>query len=235
MAKNQQSFGFLIIDKPTGITSHDVVDRVRRVTGERRVGHAGTLDPAASGVLVVGVGREATKRLGQALRWDKEYVAQVRLGAVSDTDDAEGIITKHQIPASKQIPISKITSTLALFTGEIDQVPPRYAAIKKDGKKLYEYARAGQDVARPPRQVTIHELELLSFTWPNVQLRVVCSSGTYIRALARDIGAALGVGGYLTGLQRTRVGSFSLDASVPLQSLTPEDFRSYLLPVTALD
>src|SRR3989344_4881699 len=188
--------GIVLISKPKVITIHDVVDRVRRITGERTVGHAGTLDPLAEGLLIILIGRDATRRQAEFMAGEKEYVATVHLGAVSDTDDAEGTIEmtkpKAQIPNEIQI-----NATLKRFTGEIQQVPPTYSAIKLKGRKAYELARKGSVPKLAPRAVEIKEIELLEYMYPLLRLRVVCSKGTYIRALGRDIGQELGCGAYL--------------------------------------
>ncbi|MDO8462991.1 MAG: tRNA pseudouridine(55) synthase TruB [bacterium] len=206
------------ISKPKGPTSHDIVDAVRRITGERRVGHAGTLDPMAEGVLIIGIGRDATKQLGTIVHSDKEYIATAHLGATSDTDDAEGAVQHASDAARGTVPSrNTIAHVLEQYTGTIHQVPPKYSAIKLRGKPAHRRMRGGEDVHLEPRAVEIKEIELLDYTWPLLRIRVVCGSGTYIRALARDIGATLGVGGYLAALTRTRVGTFTLDAALTLE------------------
>jgi len=203
------------------MTSHDVVDEVRRITGELRVGHAGTLDPFATGVLIVAVGRENTKKLGEITKnTKKEYIALVELGKTSTTGDPEGIIT---ITASSQqlktITEKDVTRSIQKFRGEITQTPPPYSAIKIQGTPAYKLARKGKHMNMPDRKVTIYELGLLKFTRPFVKLRIVCSSGTYIRTLGEDIGKALGVGAYLTELTRTRVGDYAIEKSTTLEQL----------------
>lgn len=193
--------------KSKGITSHDVVARLRRAAGRGvKVGHAGTLDPLAEGVLVVGVGREATKRLGSEVRKEKEYEAIIRLGYTSTTDDEEGEKSeqKTNMPPTQE----QVVNSVKRFMGHISQRPPLYSAIKVSGKEAYKYARSGRSVILKERTVDIMELEIISYAWPFLALRVVTGPGVYIRALARDIGERLGVGGYLTSLKRTRVGSF---------------------------
>jgi tRNA pseudouridine55 synthase len=205
------------IYKPKGPTSHDMIYRVRRVTGIKRVGHAGTLDPAASGVLVVGIGRESTKQLGTIVEHDKEYVATVRLGMTSSTGDGEGEIVASDwslVPSER-----KIQEAVNKFVGEIMQVPPIYSAIKMGGKKAYDMARQGKDVVMEPRKVVIHSIEVVSFEWPDLVLKVHCGKGVYIRSLARDIGEALGVGGYMAELERIRVGAFTLENSLTIEAL----------------
>ncbi|MFH1089658.1 MAG: tRNA pseudouridine(55) synthase TruB [Candidatus Uhrbacteria bacterium] len=252
---------FLLIDKPVGPTSHDIVDKVRRATGERRVGHAGTLDPFASGLLIIGVGRESTRELGTFLGMDKEYEATFVLGASSDTDDLTGKITPMPFP----IPIppspgggsqgggfeEKIKTAMKKFIGEIEQIPPAYSAIKIKGKKMYEAAREGKPLEAKARAVKIYGYDLIPFESDSsvpfvgarhlspiaseakgdgapqrtdesnefetleLRVRIRCSSGTYIRALARDLGRALGTGGYVSELRRTKIGEYKIEDAVP--------------------
>lgn len=218
--------------KSKGPTSHDVVDAVRRITGERRVGHAGTLDPLAEGVLVVGIGREATRHLKEIVGQEKEYVAYVRLGATSTTDDAEGQIQPHagtnvqcpmtndQTISNSQIPkFEDVERVVRTFTGHIEQIPPAYSAVKISGTPAYALARRGHAPVLKPRTVEIKTIDTIRYEWPNLELRVVCGPGTYIRALARDIGRALGVDGYLTRLMRTRVGTYTRDTALTIDRL----------------
>lgn len=192
--------------KPKGITSHDVVARVRRVTGVKRVGHAGTLDPLASGVLVIAVGREATKQLSAVVVAEKEYLATIKLGTTSTTDDEEG--EKQSRPVDQQPTSPALVAALQQLTGIISQRPPAFSALKISGQPAYRLARRGKPVALKPRLVEVKTIELLRYEWPLVELRLVTGSGFYVRALARDLGERLGVGGYLTALERTRVGQF---------------------------
>jgi tRNA pseudouridine55 synthase len=204
--------GLVIVDKQSDWTSHDVVARLRRTLGTRKVGHAGTLDPMATGVLVVGFGR-ATRLLGHLMMTEKTYVATVRLGVITSTDDADGEVLA--ITSAEHVGEAEVRAELAAQVGEIDQVPSSVSAIKVDGKRAYTRVREGEDVELSPRRVTIHEAEAGEFRRDGdaleFELRVRCSSGTYIRAISRDIGAALGVGGHLTALRRTSVGPFTLD------------------------
>lgn len=220
--------GFLNINKPLGITSHDVVSAVRRHTGIRKVGHAGTLDPLATGVLVMCVGR-ATRLSEYVMASTKTYHARVCLGKTTETDDAEGEVL--QIRDASGISREAVESLFPEFTGDIQQLPPIYSAIKKNGKKLYELAREGKTVEREPRDVRIDKLTLTDWQPPEFTLEVVCGSGTYIRSLARDIGEALLVGGYLSGLVRTRSGSFSLENAVSLETFkATTDWERWLVP-----
>jgi tRNA pseudouridine55 synthase len=234
------SDGLVVVDKPAGCTSHDVVARMRRLAGTRKVGHAGTLDPMATGVLVLGIGR-ATRLLTYVVGADKEYVATMRLGAATTTDDAEGeVLTRADASAVTRAAIDR---EIALLTGAILQVPSSVSAIKIDGQRAYARVRAGEDVELAARPVTVSEFVVGDVRAVDagpgraaaldVDVRVVCSSGTYIRALARDLGAALGVGGHLTVLRRTRVGGYPVAAARTLDDLEawPDDVPLDVLPL----
>jgi tRNA pseudouridine55 synthase len=199
--------GFLAIDKPTGWTSHDVVARSRRLLQTRRVGHAGTLDPAASGVLILGIGK-ATRLIDAIQHQSKQYVAHVVLGVASSTADIDGTleVSSESRPARNQV-----ERVVATFFGEIEQIPPKYSAIKQGGVPLYRLARRGEEVDVPSRKVRIDRLDVLAFSYPDLLLRIDCGPGFYVRSLARDIGEALGAQAYLHHLLRTRVGGFGLD------------------------
>ena len=209
--------GLLLVDKPKGVTSHDVVARARRLLGTRKVGHAGTLDPMATGLLLLGAD-SSTRLLSYLVGLDKEYTATIRLGVATDTDDAEGeTVATHDATG---VTDAAIASGIAALTGEIEQVPSTFSAIKVNGRRAYDLARSGEEVTLVGRAVTIHAFELLAThrgdAVIDLEVRVECSSGTYIRALARDLGAALGVGGHLTALRRTRVGPFEVADAVEL-------------------
>ncbi|GAB3233717.1 tRNA pseudouridine(55) synthase TruB [Mycolicibacterium hippocampi] len=223
--------GLVVVDKPGGLTSHDVVGRCRRIFSTRRVGHAGTLDPMATGVLVVGVER-ATKILGLLTATDKSYSATLRLGQTTSTEDAEGELL--QSVSAADVTDAQIETAVAALRGDIDQIPSAVSAIKVDGKRAYQLVRDGHTVELKPRRVRIDRFDVLGVrrsTDPSgvvdVDVEVDCSSGTYIRALARDVGAALGVGGHLTALRRTRVGAFGLDQARTLQQLAEAPQLSY--------
>lgn len=211
--------GFLLVDKPAGWTSHDVVARVRRLAEMKKVGHAGTLDPLATGLLVLGLGR-ATRLLRFIQGQPKEYEATARFGIATDTLDADGAITARvPLPVTQE----EVEAAIAGFRGDISQVPPMTSAIKVDGKKLYELARRGEEVERPARSVTISELALTGFAagdFPIVEFRVVCSSGTYVRTLADDIARALGGRAHLTALRRSRIGSLQLEEASTVEELS---------------
>jgi tRNA pseudouridine55 synthase len=212
--------GLVIVDKPSGWTSHDVVARIRRLAGTRRVGHAGTLDPMATGVLVVGV-EKATRLLGHLALTEKDYHATVRLGAVTDTDDADGQILASTPAAG--LPDDALATAIAALTGEIQQVPPGVSAIKVGGKRAYQLSRQGAAPELAARTVTVSRLAVVASRpagdYLDVDVEVTCSSGTYVRAVARDLGAALGVGGHLTALRRTRVGPYAVAAARTLDQL----------------
>lgn len=211
--------------KPKGITSNDAVQMVKRLIGVRgvKIGHAGTLDPLAQGVLVIAVGREATKTISDVVKKEKEYIADITLGFESTTDDAEGEKTK--IEFSKEPTIEEIKKSLKYFIGNIKQMPPIYSAIKISGKEAYKYARGGQVVEMEPREVEIKNIEFLEYAWPKLKIKVLTGPGVYIRSLARDIGRKLGVGGYLSFLERTRVGDFLKKDAVTEEKL-PEFVKS---------
>lgn len=213
--------GFLLIDKPTGITSHDVVYRVRKSLHEKDIGHLGTLDPAASGLMVLAVGSKALKVIEYFNGLTKEYEAGVRFGAISSTYDAEGILEPVTMkPGVKAPTIEDIRRViLEKFTGNIEQVPPAHSAVHIAGQRAYELARKGQIVEMPTRKVEIHACDILNFTYPNLSLRVACSSGTYIRSLAHDLGHTLRCGAYLSALKRTKVGEWSVKDAAALDSV----------------
>ena len=227
--------GLVVVDKPGGVTSHDVVGRCRRIFGTRKVGHAGTLDPMATGVLVVGIER-ATKILGLLTATDKSYSATIRLGQTTSTEDAEGEVL--QTVSADDVTEGQIGEAVAGLRGEIAQVPSTVSAIKVGGKRSYQLAREGQVVELAPRNVRIDRFDVLAVRHHDglvdVDVEVDCSSGTYIRALARDVGAALGVGGHLTALRRTRVGRFGLDQARTLDDLADQPRLSYSLDEACL-
>lgn len=208
--------GLVVVDKPGGLTSHQVVGRVRRLAGTRKVGHAGTLDPMATGVLVLGVDR-ATRLLGHLMLTEKRYDATVRLGVTTTTDDAEGEVVSTA--ATDGLDEAAVRAAFADQVGEIQQVPSAVSAIKVDGKRAYQRVRDGEEVALKARSVTVHELDVTGVRGDEVDISVRCSSGTYIRAIARDVGEGLGVGGHLTALRRTAVGPFDVTSARTLEQL----------------
>jgi tRNA pseudouridine55 synthase len=221
--------GVLLLDKPRGITSNAALQRARRALGAAKAGHTGTLDPMASGLLPVAFG-EATKFSQYLLDADKIYLAEVRLGVTTNTGDAEGqvIATSDLCPSD-----SDIVEMCGRFLGEMDQMPPMYSALKRDGKALYEYARVGVEVKREARRITIHRFDVLDIWSRHLRCRVRCSKGTYIRTLAEDLGRALGCGAHLTALKREASGNFHIENAVPLEAfetLTQEARLGHLLP-----
>lgn len=224
--------GVLPVDKPEGPTSHDIVARARRALGERRIGHTGTLDPFASGLLLLCVG--SATRLAQYLTGqEKEYVARARLGVATDTLDRDGEVVSES-EGWRELTADALESALEEFRGEILQMPPRFSAKKVGGVPAHRRARRGETVELAPVSVTVHELVLTEVTLPEVEFRMVCSSGTYVRAVARDLGASLGVGAHLTALRRTRVGRFRVEDAVPGDFDSPIPAAAWLSPLDAL-
>lgn len=226
--------GIIIIDKPAGWTSMDVCAKLRGILKTKKVGHAGTLDPMATGVLPVFVG-QATRAVEFAENGEKEYIAGLRLGLVTNTQDTSGeTLETHPVTADRKA----LEALLPRFTGPIQQIPPMYSAIKINGQKLYELARRGQEVARRPRSITIHALELLEGEGADWTVRVRCSKGTYVRTLCHDLGRALGCGGCMSSLRRTRAGSFTLAQAVTMQQVLDfaagQDPQQLLMPVDAV-
>ncbi len=228
--------GVVAVYKEEGMTSHDVVDAVRRLTGQQRVGHAGTLDPCAKGVLVVGVGRAATRQLRAIAGTEKEYITRVKLGWRSTTEDREGKVEQvfwttedrgrrtedggQKTVPSEQVPSEEqVRQALAHFQGTIDQQPPAFSAIKVRGRAAYKLARKGREVDLPPRKVEVKEVELLEYTWPHVDVRLVTGPGFYVRSFARDLGELLGTGGYMEALERIRVGAYTKERAARLADL----------------
>jgi tRNA pseudouridine55 synthase len=223
--------GVLVVDKPIGLTSHDVVQIIRRGTGIRRAGHTGTLDPRASGVLVVLIG-PAVRLSEYVSASDKRYQATIHLGSATDTYDAEGVVTRSA--SVEDISEEKFMEILETFVGEIEQVPPPYSAVKVKGRKAYEMARQGEEVDLEPRTIQVYSLDVLEWAPPEVVIDVYCSSGTYVRSLAHDLGKSLGTGAHLIGLRRTKSGRFTLRDAVPMRRLKESfdagDWYRYLIP-----
>ncbi len=222
---------FILINKPTGMTSHDVISRMRRITNIRKIGHAGTLDPFATGLLIVAIEREFTKEIRHFVKLDKEYIATVKLGEETDTYDRTG--KKLKVESTKsEVNLDEIKKVLTKFTGRILQLPPMYSATKMGGKKLYELARQGIEVTRGPIDIEINSIDLLEYKYPLLKIKVTCSSGTYIRSLAYDIGKELKTGAYLEELERTRIGKYKLTDAVDLEKLTDENWREYEINIS---
>ena len=224
--------GFILIDKPADWTSHDVVGYIRKLvrknTGVKKikVGHAGTLDPFATGLLIVGIGRYATKCIHEFRDMPKEYVAEITLGATSDTYDKTGVISTSK--QKKLITEPNVKTVIQTFLGKQKQIPPMHSAKKVSGKKLYDLARAGQEIEREPADIEIYELELLSFSSEKICIRVLCSKGTYIRSLAHDIGQKLGVGAYCSALRRTKIAHFKVENAISPTDMSAELWQAHV-------
>jgi len=252
---------YLLINKPAGPTSHDVVNRLRHITGIKKIGHAGTLDPFASGLLIIAISRESTREIDKFVKLDKEYIATIKLGAVSDTYDRTGKIEirnrKSEIvfapparggdaiasPALSGTPamaegvgaftisnfpkLKNIKKILKSLLGKQLQTPPMYSAKKINGQKLYELARLGKEVARPASKIEIKKIKILDYQFPFLKIKVACSSGTYIRSLANDVGEKLKTGAYLEELERTKIGKYKIKKSVSLEKLTLDNWKNF--------
>lgn len=241
MPKNTITGG-LLVEKPQNMTSHDVVAITRRALNQKRVGHAGTLDPFAEGLLVILLG-PATRLEQYVHDLPKTYVTTITLGTTSDTDDKDGTL---QAKSDRKPDQQELQQALDTFKGVIEQIPPAYSAIKIKGEKMYDLARRGEKVTPKPRQVTIHEIKLIDYTYPNVQLEITCSTGTYIRAIARDIGSLLSTGAYASSLKRTHIGQWGVEKSVKVENIAkdsvstpayiqPSELVSHLQKVTLPD
>jgi len=224
----KKDFGFIIINKPVGPTSHGIINKLRKITGIKKIGHAGTLDPFASGVLICAIGRQATKQIDGFVKLKKEYVADLQLGAETDTYDREGVITKKVEPDFIPPQDDIVAGILKTFQGPQKQVPPMFSAKKIQGKKLYQLARKGVEIERQPSDIEIFYIQMLNYEWPRLKIKVGCSSGTYIRSLAFDIGRELGCSAYLQELQRTAVGNFNLEQAVEVEKLNENNWVDFL-------
>lgn len=219
---SSQAFGIMLVNKPNGMTSHDVVDVARKRLGLRKIGHAGTLDPMATGLLVLLIGR-ATKLSNRFVEFDKEYEATMTLGKKTNTGDMEGeVIAEFQVDGMTE---KKIREVFSQFVGEIEQVPPMVSALRHQGRRLYELARKGIVVERPPRKVKIYKLDITRIALPQIDFVVACSKGTYIRKLCEDIGDLLGCGAYQSRLHRTRIGPFRVEEAVPVEEINESAIR----------
>lgn len=218
--------GLILINKPRGLSSHAVVNRLRCLSGLKRVGHAGTLDPLASGLLILALGRSYTKKISRYVKLDKEYRAEIYLGATTNTYDREG---KAQ-PTYFGPPLKKhlVKRALGAWVGERQQKPPLFSALKVKGQKLYKLARRGREVELSPRRVTIYKIKILRYHWPLLKIKVACGSGTYIRSLAYDLGNDLACGAYLYNLQRTKIGPYKLRRAINLDRLNPKNLQCHL-------
>lgn len=226
MNKNN-NHGFLLVNKPKGITSHDVVDYLRKITNIKKIGHTGTLDPLAEGLLILAINREATKKIDRFNKLDKTYIAEIKLGENTDTYDAEGKITNKY--EGEKIKRKLIKKTLKKFLGEQKQIPPMYSAKKIKGKKLYELARKDIVINRKASLINIYKIKLLKYKWPILKIKVKCSTGTYIRSLAYDIGLDLYCGAYLKNLKRIKIGSYKLSKAHSLKKINKDNYKKKIL------
>jgi len=221
--------GFLLIDKPKGVTSHDVIDEIRKITAIKKIGHAGTLDPNATGLLIIAIRRESTKKLGSLTKNTKKtYVADIFLGEERDTLDSEGKV----VSTSKTIPdFSEVKNVIKKHKGKQKQIPPIFSAIKMKGKKAYELARKGKKIEMQPREVNIYKLKLVKYKYPDLILEMEVSAGTYIRSVARDIGKNLRTGAYLKNLRRTRIGEFKVEDSFKISELSQDNWNEKMIDI----
>ena len=225
--------GFLLVDKPVDWTSHDVVAYLRGALRIKKIGHAGTLDPFTTGLLIVGVGREATKRLDEFKGMEKEYIATIELGVSSDTYDATGAITENPQGNTQPHPSTEqIHNVLHQFIGMQEQIPPMFSAKKLHGKKLYELARKGLEVERQPNEIEVFSIELLSYSYPHLEIKITCSTGTYIRSLAHDIGTKIGTGGLCKELRRTKIGTYSVKHATGPKNISQANCEQHFIRTT---
>ena len=218
--------GFLLINKPEGMTSYEVVEQIKRITGIKKVGHSGVLDSFASGLLIIGINREATKKLNEFLKMDKEYVAVFRLGKESDTYDREGVIKENLV--TKIPTLEEIKKCLATFEGEIEQIPPPYSNKRIKGQRARDLIRKGLAVILKPQKIKIYQIEILDYKFPELKIKVSCSSGTYIRSLAHDFGLKIKTGAYVEKLTRTKIGEYQLAEAIDLSLLNKDNWQDFL-------
>ncbi len=222
MEKNLNKHGFILIDKPIGPTSHDMVNILRKITMERKIGHAGTLDPLAEGLLIMAIGRQATRKINEFTLLDKTYIAEIKLGEETDTYDKEGDIVKKY--KDKAIKKKNLKQAIKKFIGQQKQIPPMYSAKKIKGKKLYNLARQNIVIDREANLIEIKSIKLLKYKWPIVKIKINCSSGTYIRSLAYDLGLELFCGAHLFSLKRTKIGSYKLKKAYKANKITKDNY-----------
>jgi tRNA pseudouridine55 synthase len=225
---NSAQTGFLLVDKQSGPTSHDIVNKLRGITGIKKIGHAGTLDPFASGLMIAAVGRQATRQISKYVKMKKEYEAEIFLGQETDTYDRTGKMTKETDKKFFSLDKKRLIGILGEFEGDLWQIPPMFSAKKKNGKKLYELARAGQNIEREPVMISIDKIDLLFFSYPILKIKIKCGSGTYIRSLAYDIGRKIGSGAYLKELRRTAIGDFRVEKAVKIYDIKPDNWSEFL-------
>jgi len=225
MSNIEQKYGFIIIDKPLKITSFGVIYQLRKITGIKKIGHAGTLDPLATGVLMVAIGRQATRQIDNIVQKRKEYIAEIDLSANTDTYDMEGKITET---FNNKISKEKVEKVLKTFLGKQEQIPPMFSAKKINGKKLYELARQGKETERTPSNIEIYKIKLLEYNYPVLKIDIECSKGTYIRSLAYDIGIKLEGGGHLISLRRTAIGKYYISMAKKLAEINKDNWQDLL-------
>jgi tRNA pseudouridine55 synthase len=218
--------GFLLINKPEGMTSYEVVEQIKRITGIKKVGHSGVLDSFASGLLIIGINREATKKLNEFLKMDKEYVAVFRLGKESDTYDRDGVIKENLV--TKIPTLEEIKKCLATFEGEIEQIPPPYSNKKINGQRARDLIQKGLTVILKPQKIKIYQIEILDYKFPDLKIKISCSSGTYIRSLAHDFGLKIKTGAYVEKLTRTKIGKYELKEAIDLSLLNKDNWQDWL-------
>jgi len=218
--------GFLLINKPEGMTSYEVVEQIKRITGIKKVGHSGVLDSFANGLLIIGINREATKKLNEFLKMDKEYVAVFRLGKESDTYDRDGVIKENLV--TKTPTLEEIKKCLATFEGEIEQIPPPYSNKKINGQRARDLIQKGLTVILKPQKIKIYQIEILDYKFPDLKIKISCSSGTYIRSLAHDFGLKIKTGAYVEKLTRTKIGEYELKEAIDLSLLNKDNWQNLL-------
>ncbi len=226
MEKNKIPFGFLLVDKSSNPTSFDIVYQLRKITGIKKIGHAGTLDPFASGLLIVAIGKEATKKISQFVKLDKKYEAEIILGAESNTYDRTGILTKKK--EITEINKKDIIKILKKIKKSKEQIPPMYSAKKIGGKKLYQLARKNIEIERPAQLIKISKIKIIDYSWPKIKLKIACSSGTYIRSIANDLGKELACGAYLNELRRTKIGKYRVKKAKKIENINSENWIKYI-------
>lgn len=225
----KETFGFILINKSVGPSSHYIINQLRKITSIRKIGHAGTLDPFASGLLIVAIGRPATKNINQFVKLDKQYQTEVILGKETDSYDKTGkIINKY---SGQELSLAKIKLVLNALGKKTTQIPPMYSAKKVNGQKLYILARKNIKIKRQPQKIKIYDIKILDYNWPKLKLEINCSSGTYIRTIAHDLGKLLGCGAYLNKLKRISIGQYSIKKSKQIKALNSENWQKYLFNV----
>jgi len=229
LCKTKKDFGFILIDKETGPTSHDIIYKLRKITGIKKIGHAGTLDPFASGLMIVAIDRRATKKIEKFVKLDKKYLATIILGKETDTYDRDGKIISNYY--GEKIPKQKIKKAILKIKNQTEQIPPMYSAKKINGKRLYELARKNIEIERKPQSIKIFYVKIKKYNWPELQLYIHCSSGTYIRTIANDLGKELGCGAYLKELRRTAIEKYKIKKAKKIKGINSNNWKKYLFNI----